>query len=61
MDSSHPHWGIITNDRRYRGVENLPRGESLEMCSVRVKAYWCVTMLRLDEEGSVNSAREVKD
>lgn len=40
MEATHPHWNIIANDRRYKGVPNIPRGESLEMCSVRVKEYW---------------------
>ena len=40
MDETHPHWRIIMEDKRYRDCLDIPKGESLEMCGVRVKEYW---------------------
>jgi 2,3-bisphosphoglycerate-dependent phosphoglycerate mutase len=41
MDETHPHWPLIVHDRRYKDVQaDIPKGESLEMCSIRVKRFW---------------------
>jgi 2,3-bisphosphoglycerate-dependent phosphoglycerate mutase len=40
MTPEHPHYHIINNDPRYRHLEDIPQGESLEDCQKRVVASW---------------------
>jgi 2,3-bisphosphoglycerate-dependent phosphoglycerate mutase len=40
MTSDHPHYDIIYGDARYRQVQNIPLGESLEDCQQRVMQVW---------------------
>lgn len=40
MTKDHPHFDIINNDARYRKLDKVPRGESLEGCQVRVLEAW---------------------
>mmetsp|Transcript_15287 Transcript_15287/g.28543 ORF Transcript_15287/g.28543 Transcript_15287/m.28543 type:complete len:409 (+) Transcript_15287:96-1322(+) len=40
MTDEHPHFKSINNDPRYKHVEHVPRGESLENCQERVILAW---------------------
>jgi 2,3-bisphosphoglycerate-dependent phosphoglycerate mutase len=42
MTKEHPHYPIIYNDPRYKGIQGikLPLGESLEDCQLRVVQAW---------------------
>jgi len=40
MTPDHPHYAIINNDARYRSLEGIPLGESLEDCQKRVVEAW---------------------
>ncbi|CAN0058127.1 unnamed protein product, partial [Phaeothamnion confervicola] len=39
MEPNHPHWPLIADDPRYRGVD-IPRCESLDDTVRRVWSYW---------------------
>ena len=40
MTKEHPHFDSIVYDRRYRHLEELPLGESLQDCQMRVVQAW---------------------
>ncbi len=40
MTSEHPHYSTINEDRRYRNLADIPKGESLKDCQVRVIQVW---------------------
>jgi 2,3-bisphosphoglycerate-dependent phosphoglycerate mutase len=40
MTEEHPHYQSINQDPRYRRLPNIPKGESLQDCQVRVVEAW---------------------
>ena len=40
MTKEHPHYNIIHNDARYKSLDTIPLGESLEDCQERVIEAW---------------------
>ena len=40
MRNTHPHYNDITNDERYKGLENVPRSESLKDTQKRVVGFY---------------------
>ena len=40
MTTEHPHYNIIHNDARYKTLDTIPLGESLEDCQKRVIEAW---------------------
>lgn len=44
----HPHFQTINKDPRYRHLESVPRGESLEDCQQRVVEVWKETMREIE-------------
>lgn len=40
MTSEHPHYDSIVSDARYKHLQDIPLGESLQECQVRVVEAW---------------------
>lgn len=40
MTSEHPHYDSIVSDARYKHLPDIPLGESLQQCQVRVVEAW---------------------
>ena len=48
MTDEHPHFQTINKDPRYRHLEHVPRGESLEDCQERVILAWKETVQEIN-------------